>query len=69
MRREFLAELFSESDDLDGRSALYNTEVGLIIDSDEIAADVRQLRIHDEIRSAYRLRLRDQADRAVGQAV
>ncbi|HEY9067680.1 MAG TPA: phospholipase D family protein, partial [Burkholderiaceae bacterium] len=50
--------LYVGSMNLDGRSALYNTEAGLIIDSEEIAADVRQLRIHDEIRSAYRLRLR-----------
>ncbi|HKX43834.1 MAG TPA: phospholipase D family protein [Burkholderiaceae bacterium] len=50
--------LYVGSMNLDGRSALYNTEVGLIIDSEEVAADVRRLRIHDEVRSAYRLRLR-----------
>jgi len=43
---------------LDGRSALYNTELGLIIDSEEVVADVRRLRVHDDIKSAYRVRLR-----------
>jgi len=50
--------LYVGSMNLDGRSAVYNTELGLIVDSEEIAADVRRLRIHDEVRSAYRLRLR-----------
>jgi len=45
---------------LDGRSALYNTEIGLIIDSEEIVTDVRRLRVHDDIRSAYRVRLREE---------
>ncbi len=50
--------LYIGSMNLDGRSALYNTELGLIIDSREIVADVRQLRVHDDIKSAYRVRLR-----------
>lgn len=50
--------LYIGSMNLDGRSALYNTEIGLIIDSEEIVADVRRLRVHDDIRSAYRVRLR-----------
>ena len=50
--------LYIGSMNLDGRSALYNTELGLIIDSEEIVADVRRLRVHDDIKSAYRVRLR-----------
>ena len=50
--------LYIGSMNLDGRSALYNTEIGLIIDSEEIVTDVRRLRVHDDIRSAYRVRLR-----------
>jgi len=50
--------LYVGSMNLDGRSALYNTEIGLIIDSEEIVTDVRRLRVHDDIRSAYRVRLR-----------
>jgi len=51
--------LYIGSMNLDGRSALYNTEIGLIIDSEEIVTDVRRLRVHDDIRSAYRVRLRE----------
>jgi putative cardiolipin synthase len=50
--------LYIGSMNLDGRSALYNTELGLIIDSEEVVADVRRLRVHDDIKSAYRVRLR-----------
>ena len=50
--------LYIGSMNLDGRSALYNTEIGLIIDSEEIVTDVRRLRVHDDIKSAYRVRLR-----------
>jgi putative cardiolipin synthase len=50
--------LYIGSMNLDGRSALYNTEIGLIVDSPQIVADVRKLRVHDDIRSAYRVRLR-----------
>jgi len=50
--------LYVGSMNLDGRSALYNTEIGLIVDSPQIVADVRKLRVHDDIRSAYRVRLR-----------
>ena len=50
--------LYVGSMNLDGRSALYNTEIGLIIDSEELVTDVRQLRVHDDIKSAYRVRLR-----------
>jgi putative cardiolipin synthase len=50
--------LYIGSMNLDGRSALYNTEIGLIIDSEEVVTDVRRLRVHDDIRSAYRVRLR-----------
>jgi putative cardiolipin synthase len=56
--------LYIGSMNLDGRSALYNTEIGLIIDSEEVVADVRRLRVHDDIKSAYRVRLR-----AEGQGV
>lgn len=51
-------QLFVGSMNLDGRSALLNTEVGLIVDSPELVADVRRLQIRDDVRSAYRLRLR-----------
>jgi len=50
--------LYIGSMNLDGRSALYNTEIGLIIDSEEVVTDVRRLRVHDDIKSAYRVRLR-----------
>jgi putative cardiolipin synthase len=50
--------LYIGSMNLDGRSALYNTELGLIIDSEEVVADVRRLRVHDDVKSAYRVRLR-----------
>jgi len=50
--------LYIGSMNLDGRSALYNTEIGLIIDSPQVVADVRRLRVHDDIKSAYRVRLR-----------
>jgi putative cardiolipin synthase len=51
--------LYIGSMNLDGRSAIYNTEIGLIIDSEEVVTDVRRLRVHDDIRSAYRVRLRE----------
>lgn len=51
--------LYIGSMNLDGRSAIYNTEIGLIIDSEEIVTDVRRLRVHDDVRSAYRVRLRE----------
>ena len=50
--------LFVGSMNLDGRSARLNTEIGMIIDSEEIVTDVRRLRVHDDIKSAYRVRLR-----------
>ena len=49
--------LFVGSMNLDGRSARLNTEVGLIVDSPELAADLMRLVRTDRLTSAYRLRL------------
>jgi putative cardiolipin synthase len=49
--------LFVGSMNLDGRSARLNTEIGLIIDSPPLVADLQRLRLSQDLRSAYRLRL------------
>ncbi len=48
--------LFIGSMNMDRRSARWNTEVGLVIDSAEIAGDVAALLRNDRLPSSYRLR-------------
>ena len=54
--------VFIGSMNLDGRSARFNTEVGLIIDSPALVEDIRRLRITEDLRSTYRLRLAGDAE-------
>ena len=49
--------IFIGSLNLDGRSARVNTEMGLLIDSPQLAKDAIALLANDDLRSAYRLRL------------
>jgi len=49
--------MFVGSMNLDGRSASLNTEVGLLLDSEELVRDFRRLMDGDRFRGAYALRL------------
>jgi len=49
--------IFVGSMNLDGRSASLNTEIGLLIDSQELVSDFRRLMDGDRFRGAYELRL------------
>ena len=55
--------LFIGSMNMDGRSARYNTELGLLIDSPELAAEVAALFKAGAQASTYRLRLADGGQR------
>ncbi|MGJ7494387.1 phospholipase D-like domain-containing protein [Variovorax sp. RT4R15] len=49
--------VFVGSMNLDGRSASLNTEIGLVIDSPEIAADINRIISIDRYTSAYLVRI------------
>jgi putative cardiolipin synthase len=49
--------LFIGSMNMDGRSARWNTEVGLVIDSPELADEVASLLRRDRLPSSYKLRI------------
>jgi phosphatidylserine/phosphatidylglycerophosphate/cardiolipin synthase-like enzyme len=51
------ARLFVGSMNMDRRSAEWNTELGLVIDSPELAQDVARLIRHERLPSSYRLRV------------
>ena len=55
--------LFIGSMNMDGRSARYNTELGLLIDSPELATEVADLFKSGAQASSYRLRLADGGER------
>ena len=49
--------LFIGSMNMDGRSARWNTEVGLVIDSPELAGEVASLLKRERLPSSYKLRM------------
>ncbi|MDQ6680709.1 MAG: phospholipase D family protein, partial [Pseudomonadota bacterium] len=55
--------LFIGSMNMDRRSARWNTEIGLVIDSPELAGEVTRLLQRDRLPSSYRLRLAGDTDR------